>query len=83
MAAHRTMLTLSKSGSIFSSQTCPACAEPLSISGGQYVCSHCLRSFTASEVLGRTSSDSCSRGLHSECGTPCSCQCHEVTCLGS
>lgn len=77
MGAHRTMLTLSKAGSVFSSQSCPACGEPLSIAGGQYVCSHCLRTFTQVEVLGRTSSDACKRGLHSECGTPCDCSCHK------
>jgi uncharacterized Zn finger protein (UPF0148 family) len=77
MSVHRTMLTLSQAGSIFSSQGCPACGEPLSITGGQYVCSRCLRSFTQVEVLSRTSSDFCKRGLHSECGTPCACQCHK------
>lgn len=71
------MLTLSTAGSIFSSQSCPACGEPLSITGGQYVCSHCLRTFTQVEVLGRTSSDLCKRGLHSECATPCACSCHK------
>ena len=77
MAAHRTMLTLSKTGSVFSSQVCPACGEPLSITSGQYVCSHCLRSFTQVEVLGRTMSDLCKHDRHAECGTPCACQCHQ------